>query len=120
MTLDWLFDIASIPFVGLLVALLFVCVLIASRRRLAKRIVCPVDRHPRNVVFVGRTLDADYWDCVVSCGGDTGNVLKGKEIRCSMACLEDPANAPACEGLAWWGTPRCARTGTFRRGMRSR
>lgn len=82
-----------IPLAGL-TAIVLVAVLVATRRHLAKRITCPGDEQPRDVVLVGDTLDAERWKDVVSCGRPGEAPLTGRMLKCNRACLNDPANAP--------------------------
>lgn len=71
-----------------------IAVLLTSRRRLAKRITCPRDEQPRDVVLSGDTLDPERWKDVLSCGRPGEAPLTGRQLQCDRACLHDPANAP--------------------------
>lgn len=77
-----------------IVLAILVAVLLMTRRRITKDIVCPRDRLPRKAVFVGHTVDPDAWEEVVSCERPGEAPLVGRQLTCDKACLGEAENAP--------------------------
>jgi hypothetical protein len=71
--------------------------LIFTRRRVSKTIICPMAMDERQVTFVGHALDPDQWEDVTSCGRADEAPVTGRHIACAKSCLLDPTNAPAID-----------------------
>lgn len=87
--------------ISLLLALGALGLLLVIPRRRKRNIECPTDHKPRQVVFVGRSLELDRWDDVDVCERPDGEVRRGKEIHCAKKCAESEENAPR-QGIVYW------------------